>query len=41
MERAHRGLEQRHITLMSLGAAIGVGLFLVQQQPLNLQDQVF
>lgn len=24
----HRGLEQRHITLMSLGAAIGVGLFL-------------
>ncbi len=24
----HRGLEERHITLMSLGAAIGVGLFL-------------
>lgn len=24
----HRGLESRHITLMSLGAAIGVGLFL-------------
>jgi len=24
----HRGLEQRHVTLMALGAAIGVGLFL-------------
>ncbi|AKM20665.1 amino acid permease family protein [Geobacillus proteiniphilus] len=24
----HRGLEERHISLMSLGAAIGVGLFL-------------
>lgn len=23
-----RGLEERHVTLMSLGAAIGVGLFL-------------
>ncbi|WP_230160612.1 hypothetical protein, partial [Peribacillus simplex] len=23
----HRGLEERHIALMSLGAAIGVGLF--------------
>jgi AAT family amino acid transporter len=27
-QELHRGLEQRHITLMSLGAAIGVGLFL-------------
>ncbi|MFC0190478.1 amino acid permease [Fictibacillus aquaticus] len=27
-EQLHRGLEERHITLMSLGAAIGVGLFL-------------
>jgi amino acid transporter, AAT family len=27
-EELHRGLEERHITLMSLGAAIGVGLFL-------------
>lgn len=27
-ERLSRGLEERHITLMSLGAAIGVGLFL-------------
>ena len=28
IEGTHRGLEERHITLMSLGAAIGVGLFL-------------
>ncbi|MDV2887741.1 amino acid permease, partial [Alkalihalophilus pseudofirmus] len=27
-EELQRGLEARHITLMSLGAAIGVGLFL-------------
>ncbi|MFG6497584.1 amino acid permease [Fictibacillus sp. UD] len=27
-QELHRGLEERHITLMSLGAAIGVGLFL-------------
>ncbi|MDF2065191.1 MULTISPECIES: amino acid permease [Bacillaceae] len=27
-QKLQRGLEQRHITLMSLGAAIGVGLFL-------------
>ncbi len=27
-QELHRGLEQRHVTLMSLGAAIGVGLFL-------------
>ncbi|WP_313893059.1 amino acid permease [Psychrobacillus sp.] len=27
-QQLQRGLEQRHITLMSLGAAIGVGLFL-------------
>ncbi|MGE8202992.1 amino acid permease [Heyndrickxia sp. NPDC080065] len=27
-QELHRGLEERHITLMSLGACIGVGLFL-------------
>lgn len=27
-KQLHRGLEERHVTLMSLGAAIGVGLFL-------------
>ncbi|AJX89767.1 amino acid permease family protein [Burkholderia pseudomallei] len=27
-ERLHRGLEERHINLMALGATIGVGLFL-------------
>ncbi|MFD0711602.1 amino acid permease [Paenibacillus sp. GCM10027626] len=32
----HRGLEQRHITLMSLGAAIGVGLFLGSASAIKL-----
>ncbi|MDQ0219590.1 amino acid permease [Peribacillus cavernae] len=32
----HRGLEQRHITLMSLGAAIGVGLFLGSADAIRL-----
>ncbi|RFU63718.1 amino acid permease [Peribacillus glennii] len=32
----HRGLEQRHITLMSLGAAIGVGLFLGSANAIKL-----
>ncbi|WP_210364010.1 amino acid permease [Bacillus sp. REN3] len=32
----HRGLEQRHITLMSLGAAIGVGLFLGSASTIKL-----
>ncbi len=27
-QNLHRGLEERHINLMALGAAIGVGLFL-------------
>ncbi|MFD0051323.1 amino acid permease [Actinomycetes bacterium NPDC127524] len=31
-----RGLEQRHITLMSLGAAIGVGLFLGSSSAIKL-----
>ncbi|WP_409302396.1 amino acid permease [Peribacillus sp. SCS-155] len=32
----HRGLEQRHVTLMSLGAAIGVGLFLGSADAIQL-----
>ncbi|WP_409291938.1 amino acid permease [Peribacillus sp. SCS-37] len=32
----HRGLEERHITLMSLGAAIGVGLFLGSANAIKL-----
>ncbi|UHA73140.1 amino acid permease [Paenibacillus sp. 481] len=32
----HRGLNQRHITLMSLGAAIGVGLFLGSASAIKL-----
>ncbi len=32
----HRGLEERHITLMSLGAAIGVGLFLGSASTIKL-----
>lgn len=32
----HRGLEQRHISLMSLGAAIGVGLFLGSASAIRL-----
>jgi AAT family amino acid transporter len=32
----HRGLEERHITLMSLGAAIGVGLFLGSSSAIKL-----
>lgn len=32
----HRGLEERHITLMSLGAAIGVGLFLGSASAIQL-----
>jgi AAT family amino acid transporter len=32
----NRGLEQRHITLMSLGAAIGVGLFLGSASAIKL-----
>ncbi|MEV2316664.1 amino acid permease [Paenibacillus larvae] len=32
----HRGLEERHITLMSLGAAIGVGLFLGSGKAIQL-----
>ncbi len=31
-----RGLEERHITLMSLGAAIGVGLFLGSASAIKL-----
>ncbi|MCA3849278.1 MAG: amino acid permease, partial [Burkholderia sp.] len=27
-DQLHRGLEERHINLMALGATIGVGLFL-------------
>ena len=27
-DKLHRGLEERHINLMALGATIGVGLFL-------------
>lgn len=40
-QQLQRGLEQRHITLMSLGAAIGVGLFLGQQRQYNLRDQLY
>ncbi|MED0678840.1 amino acid permease [Aneurinibacillus thermoaerophilus] len=32
----HRGLEERHIALMSLGAAIGVGLFLGSSSAIKL-----
>ncbi|KJR68564.1 alanine permease AlaP [Bacillus velezensis] len=32
----HRGLEERHISLMSLGAAIGVGLFLGSASAIKL-----
>ena len=32
----HRGLEERHIALMSLGAAIGVGLFLGSASAIKL-----
>lgn len=32
----NRGLEERHITLMSLGAAIGVGLFLGSAKAIQL-----
>jgi AAT family amino acid transporter len=32
----HRGLQQRHITFMSLGAAIGVGLFLGSASAIKL-----
>ncbi|WHY72622.1 amino acid permease [Fictibacillus enclensis] len=35
-EELHRGLESRHITLMSLGAAIGVGLFLGSASAIKL-----
>ncbi|UZJ78780.1 MULTISPECIES: amino acid permease [unclassified Fictibacillus] len=35
-EELHRGLESRHITLMSLGAAIGVGLFLGSANAIKL-----
>ncbi|MEK1828574.1 hypothetical protein AAAC51_04530 [Priestia megaterium] len=31
-----RGLEERHVTLMSLGAAIGVGLFLGSASAIKL-----
>ena len=34
--RLNRGLQQRHITLMSLGAAIGVGLFLGSASAIKL-----
>lgn len=35
-QELHRGLEERHITLMSLGAAIGVGLFLGSASAIKL-----
>ncbi|WP_400194890.1 amino acid permease [Lysinibacillus telephonicus] len=35
-KQLQRGLEQRHITLMSLGAAIGVGLFLGSASAIKL-----
>lgn len=35
-KQLHRGLEQRHISLMSLGAAIGVGLFLGSASAIKL-----
>ncbi len=35
-QEPHRGLEQRHISLMSLGAAIGVGLFLGSASAIKL-----
>lgn len=35
-QQLHRGLEERHITLMSLGAAIGVGLFLGSASAIKL-----
>ncbi|MES1045957.1 amino acid permease [Heyndrickxia oleronia] len=35
-QELHRGLEERHITLMSLGACIGVGLFLGSAQTIEL-----
>ncbi|MED4648167.1 alanine permease AlaP [Bacillus inaquosorum] len=35
-QELHRGLEQRHISLMSLGAAIGVGLFLGSASAIKL-----
>ncbi|AKG33709.1 amino acid permease [Paenibacillus durus] len=34
--KLHRGLEQRHISLMSLGATIGVGLFLGSSSAIKL-----
>ncbi|QTL52725.1 alanine permease AlaP [Priestia aryabhattai] len=36
IKQLHRGLEERHITLMSLGAAIGVGLFLGSASAIKL-----
>ncbi|TXK86409.1 amino acid permease, partial [Parageobacillus sp. SY1] len=35
-QKLHRGLEERHISLMSLGAAIGVGLFLGSASSIKL-----
>ncbi|MGG1244739.1 hypothetical protein BSBH6_02554 [Bacillus subtilis] len=35
-QELHRGLEERHISLMSLGAAIGVGLFLGSASAIQL-----
>ncbi|RDI41589.1 amino acid permease [Falsibacillus pallidus] len=35
-QELHRGLEERHITLMSLGACIGVGLFLGSAKTIEL-----
>lgn len=35
-QELHRGLEERHISLMSLGAAIGVGLFLGSTSAIQL-----
>ncbi|RXZ44943.1 amino acid permease [Crenobacter cavernae] len=35
-ETLHRGLEERHINLMALGAAIGVGLFLGSAKAIKL-----
>ncbi|BDG37810.1 amino acid permease [Saccharococcus caldoxylosilyticus] len=35
-QKLHRGLEERHISLMSLGAAIGVGLFLGSANAIKL-----
>ena len=37
----NRGLKERHITLMSLGSAIGVGLFLGSASAIKLAGILF